>query len=91
MPRIIGAGINYGPMILGNMGAENRLDYTVIGADVNLGARLCDAAAPGEILIRKELLDGLQTSAVIAKTQKMAFKGVSQELEIASLTDGEPS
>ena len=40
LPIFIGTGINYGPMILGNMGAENRLDYMVIGADVNLGARI---------------------------------------------------
>ena len=87
-PIYIGTGINYGPVILGNMGAENRLDYTVIGADVNLGARLCDAAEPGEILIRKELLAGLDTPAVVVTTRQMAFKGISQELEIASLSDG---
>ena len=90
-PVFIGTGINYGPMILGNMGAENRLDYTVIGAEVNLGARLCDAAAPGEILIRKDLLDGLQTSARVAEIKMMAFKGFSEDLEIASLTDAEVS
>lgn len=90
-PVFIGTGINYGSMILGNMGAENRLDYTVIGAEVNLGARLCDAAAPGEILIRKELLDGLQTSVRVAEIKMMAFKGFSEDLEIASLTDAEVS
>ena len=90
-PVFIGTGINYGSMILGNMGAENRLDYTVIGAEVNLGARLCDVAAPGEILIRKELLDGLQTSVRVAEIKMMAFKGFSEDLEIASLTDAEVS
>ena len=73
------------------MEAENRLDYTVIGAEVNLGPRLCDAAAPGEILIRKELLDGLQTSVRVAEIKMMAFKGFSEDLEIASLTDAEVS
>lgn len=91
VPIFIGTGINYGPMILGNMGAENRLDYTVIGAEVNLGARLCDAAAPGEILIRKDLLDGVQTSARVAEIKMMAFKGFSEDLEIASLTAAEVS
>ncbi len=89
VPIQIGTGINYGPVILGNMGAENRLDYTVIGAEVNLGARLCDAAAPGEILIRKSLLDGLETSARIVATRKMAFKGFSEDIEIASLASDE--
>ena len=33
-------GLNTGPMVVGNMGAADRLDYTVMGDSVNLGARL---------------------------------------------------
>ena len=33
-------GLNTGPMVVGNMGSENRFDYTVMGDSVNLGARL---------------------------------------------------
>ena len=88
VPIDIGIGINYGPAILGNMGAENRLDYTVIGAEVNLGARLCQAAAPQEILVPARLLDGLAVRVV--ETKQMVFKGFSEELSIASLaSDGE--
>ena len=89
-PIDIGIGINYGPVILGNMGAENRLDYTVIGSEVNLGARLCAAAAGGEILIRKELIEGSDVPFNIAAVKKMSFKGVSQELEIAALAGDAP-
>ena len=90
VPIDIGIGINYGPVILGNMGAENRLDYTVIGSEVNLGARLCAAAAGGEILIRKELIEGSNLPFEIAAVKKMSFKGVSQELEIAALAGDTP-
>ncbi|HVN87092.1 MAG TPA: adenylate/guanylate cyclase domain-containing protein [Candidatus Binatia bacterium] len=36
----IGIGINSGPMVVGNMGSQRRLSYTVVGDNVNLGARL---------------------------------------------------
>lgn len=51
-PRLqVGVGLNAGEVVLGAMGARHRMDYTVIGDAVNLGARLCSAAEPGQVLL----------------------------------------
>ncbi len=44
-------GVSFGYATLGEMGFEDRLEYGVIGSVVNLAARLCNRAEPGEILI----------------------------------------
>jgi adenylate cyclase len=40
----LGLGIHRGYVMVGNLGSENHLDYTVIGKTVNLAARLCGLA-----------------------------------------------
>ncbi len=50
-------GINSGDMLAGNLGSEERMQYTVVGDVVNLSARICDLCEPGEVLVTQETLD----------------------------------
>ncbi|MCF6187015.1 MAG: hypothetical protein L3J49_05995 [Desulfobulbaceae bacterium] len=50
----VGIGINTGSAIIGNVGSENRMDYTVIGDTVNAGARFEKLAQGGEIIIGEQ-------------------------------------
>lgn len=55
----VGAGLAHGEVFAGRIGSEHRLDYTVIGDTVNVAARLCALAGPGQILVTDSLRNAL--------------------------------
>ncbi len=49
-------GISSGPMLAGNLGSSERMQYTVVGDTVNVAARLCSIAEPGGVLVTESML-----------------------------------
>jgi adenylate cyclase len=58
----MGIGLEYGRAIVGNIGSEQRLDYTLIGDVVNTANRLCGIAQAGQIIVSYHLVDALPES-----------------------------
>ncbi|MBI4738887.1 GAF domain-containing protein [Candidatus Woesearchaeota archaeon] len=81
----IGIGINTGDAVIGNIGCSVRTDYTVIGDAVNIAARLCSAAAGGQILISEETYQEVKKSVKVEKLPPIQVKGKSKPIPIYSV------
>jgi len=73
-------GINTGYCDVGNFGSDLRMDYTIIGSEVNMAARLEQAADPGAILISKETYGLVREEIVAAEQQPLTMKGFSEPI-----------
>jgi class 3 adenylate cyclase len=71
----LGIGIAKGFATLGAFGYEGRFDYSAIGGVVNLAARLCHEAGPGEILIDRRARAALDETATVESLGAIALKG----------------
>ena len=74
----IGIGINNGEAIVGNIGSEKRMEYTVIGDMVNVAQRLQAQARGGEILIGASTLPHVQPMVTVYDTVETRIRGRRQ-------------
>jgi len=84
----IGIGIHTGEMVMGAMGSPERMDYTVIGDNVNLGARLCSAAKGGQILLSESSAKHLNSTNEYHLTplEPIMVKGKEAPIKIYEVT-----
>jgi len=81
-PVLVGAGINKGFVVSGNIGSRDMMDYTVIGDTVNLGSRLCSAAGPGEIIVSKEVIKNQEDKFLFKELEPILVKGKKNKINI---------
>ncbi|MGV1014084.1 MAG: adenylate/guanylate cyclase domain-containing protein, partial [Methyloceanibacter sp.] len=87
-------GINTGFCTVGNFGSQDRMDYTIIGAAVNLAARLEQAAGSGKILISHETWALVKDVVVAEERPPIKVKGIAQPIhayEVKDLREALPS
>ena len=73
-------GINTGFCNVGNFGSDDRMDYTIIGAEANLAARLQSIAEPGGIVMSYETYALVNDMVRAHPLPPIAVKGISREI-----------
>jgi class 3 adenylate cyclase len=86
-PLEIRMGINTGYCTVGNFGADTRMDYTIIGREVNLASRLESASDTGEILISHETYSLVKDVIMCRDKGQITVKGFSRPVQIYQIVD----
>ena len=79
-PFRVRMGINTGFCNVGNFGSADRMDYTIIGAEANLAARLQSIAEPGHIVASYETYALVRDILVAHALPSITMKGIRREV-----------
>jgi class 3 adenylate cyclase len=87
----VGIGIHMGRAMVGNIGSDKQLDYTVIGPTVNLAARLCGHAQARSVVVSQAVVAALQNEPRLRFSEPMDLqvKGVQAPVTAYRLHPGQ--
>jgi len=78
-------GLNSGPVVVGSIGDDLRMDYTAIGETTNLAARMEEYAQPGTVVLSKGTRRLIKDYFELKSLGKIEMKGTSSPQEVYEL------
>jgi hypothetical protein len=81
----MGIGLNSGEFVAGQVGASSLVNYTIIGDDVNLAARIEAKAGPGQVFISESAYEQVKETACTVELPPIKVKGMPDPITIFSV------
>ncbi len=76
------AGINIGYCTVGNFGSDYRMDYTIVGGQVNVASRLQSAAPPDSIYLSRQVFVLVEDFVQTRHIGPVSLKGIHAPIEV---------
>ncbi|MDM7998548.1 MAG: adenylate/guanylate cyclase domain-containing protein [Dehalococcoidia bacterium] len=87
VPFKMRVGLNSGPVIVGSVGKDLKMDYTAVGDTVNLASRMQTMAEPGRILVSADVYKMARDFFNFKARGKMSVKGKEEAVEAYELLE----
>lgn len=84
----IRVGVHTGEVVVGNMGSQSRMDYTVIGSNVNLAQRLESNCPSDGVLISEQVKRKLKGEVAVSYAGEIMVKGFSDPIAVFTVDIG---
>lgn len=81
----IGIGLNAGNVVVGNIGAESRMDFACIGDTVNTASRLCSIANALEIIAPESMIRLARMNVDFEEVQPVVIKGKEKPINVVKI------
>ncbi len=78
----IAIGVHSGEVVVGMFGSARKREYTALGHNVNVAARLEQMAAPNQILISPQTYEMVQSHVEVARLEPIMVKGLAEPMQV---------